>query len=154
MRTHLLSPDKIQFADGVARLRTLDNIIHERPGAHGFNEEDRNAPDRVGAACELAFSDLFKIPWTPLTYGLPDLKTIKSDVGGYHVRGTALPAGKLLLHKDDPDDGIFYLVIDRSPEFDVIGWIRAGDGKVEDYWETFTGRPCYMVPWRALVPVE
>jgi len=104
-----------------------------------------------GAIAEQCVSKLFDIHWKN------SVNTFKSepDVGKYQVRGTTRPDGRLILHPDDKDEEIFILVIiGNGLAHDVIGWCTGKEGKQQQFWETFTGRPCFFVPRDALWSME
>lgn len=71
------------------------------------------------------------------------------------VRTMSKEWGDLILHNSDTDYRIFLLVYGRAPTFQLLGWIRGGDGKNMDYWKDPTGtRPAFFVPQSALRDVD
>jgi hypothetical protein len=75
------------------------------------------------------------------------------DVGPFHVRTSTKANGDLVLHPRDADDEPFVLVVPIAlPVFRIAGWIAGRDGKRPEFWQTFTGRPCYFVPQNVLHP--
>ncbi len=59
-----------------------------------------------------------------------------ADVGGFvEVRTCSFDDGWLWVWPKDDDDRLVVLVVGRSPVFTVIGWIRAGDAKIESNWQ-------------------
>jgi hypothetical protein len=125
------------------RCRSLFRDRQPRYGAAG-NWDD----DIVGALAELVVAKALNL--YP-SFG-PDPDT--SDVGKYHVRATELDHGSLILHRDDPDDGAFLLVVGRPPRFRIVGWCYGHEGKIDAYWSDPTGknRWAYFIPQGALRP--
>jgi hypothetical protein len=79
------------------------------------------------------------------------------DVAEYQVRTTHHQTGRLTIHDDDNNNDIFILVIGdgRTRVFDIVGWIKAIDGKRPEYWvEMQSGTWDFMVPQSALHPFE
>ena len=100
-----------------------------------------------GTAAELAVAKALNRYYVPALH--PQRKG-EADVGPYQVRSTERRDGCLILHPEDASDEIVFLVIGRAPDFDVVGWICAVDGKRPEFWQTYTGRPAYFVPQSAL----
>jgi hypothetical protein len=78
------------------------------------------------------------------------------------VRTTRHANGHLLLHKeskdgraDNPDD-TFVLLRGLAPEFELVGWIIARDGMLDENWgdKANKNRPCYWVPAEVLHPMS
>lgn len=73
------------------------------------------------------------------------------DVGRYQVR-TSQTGPDLLLHPDDQDNHIFWLVVGLNGEYEIRGWIEARIGKDKKYWrDPVGGRGCYFVPQAVLI---
>ena len=69
------------------------------------------------------------------------------DVGPYDVRTRSSHEYDLILHPDDPDDRIFWLVTGVNGSYKVQGWVHAQDGKKNEYWiDPAKGRPAFFVP--------
>ena len=66
---------------------------------------------------------------------MPDTK-IKTKIGDGIIRD--MINGHLPVYPDDPDD---LIIVARDPDTGKLGgWIRAGDGKTDEYWRQ-NGRP-------------
>lgn len=67
---------------------------------------------------------------------------------GHQVRLTQRANGDLLLHPEDEDAHVFYLVAGSTFEtLTVVGRLRAVLGKRREFWrELQPGRPCFVVP--------
>ena len=138
-----LTPDELAEADRVAHARQSENLALDRPDAYGAAKEGGINLHISGARGEKAVAKMLGRPWTG---NLGDLKA--ADVGDIQVRTTTHRRGSLILHPKDDDEDQFYLVIDLSPHFDVVGSIRGRDGKEQRYWRDPTGkcRHAFLVP--------
>ncbi len=81
-----------------------------------------------------------------------------TDVGGdngVEVRTRTEKGRNLILHPKDDDNKKFVVAVTQdAPNILLTGWCTGKSGKKEEYWQTFTGRPCYFVPDEALQPME
>lgn len=74
-----------------------------------------------------------------------------ADVFVYDVRTRSSHNYDLILHPNDPDDRVFWLVTGRNGAYKIHGWIIAKDGKQEKYWkEPVQNRAAFFVPQSAL----
>lgn len=141
MITISLNSRESMHAANVGILRRISAEFKNRTHANGLSRDA--APwdiDINGAMAELAVAKLLGVYWT----GASELGAI--DVLFCDVRHTTVPDGCLLIQKTDANDRPFVLVTGIMPEFNVCGWMLAGDAKQDQYWRTDTGRPCYFVP--------
>jgi len=71
-----------------------------------------------------------------------------SDVGVYQVRATVEHNNRLILHPYDDDDDVFYFVTGHGSQYRIQGWIKASEGKHQEYWQdpTRQGRHAFFVP--------
>ena len=74
------------------------------------------------------------------------------DVGEVDCRATAHKNGRLIVHKNDPDERVFYLLVGYHGNYSVKGWIKGEDAKQDQWWTSPTGQrpPAYFVPQSAL----
>ena len=78
------------------------------------------------------------------------------DVDEVDVRTRSKDFYELILHPDDPDDRIFWLVTGFNGTYKIRGWIKAKDGKKDEYWNDpykkkfGKSRPAFFVPHSAL----
>jgi hypothetical protein len=84
--------------------------------------------DINGALAEMALAKHLNAFWSG-TVGRVDT----SDVGPLHVRSKVEREHRLVILPNDPDDGIFVLVLVSVPTCHVCGWMRAGDVKRSDW---------------------
>lgn len=136
-------------AVGVGGMRNIQARRLGRPDTHGKDVawvEGGWGPHIEGAAAEMALAKFtnsyYEGVWTEIDRQRP-------DVGDLHVRSTNRENGCLILHEADVS-GRYVLMVGMAPKFRIAGWINAGEGKVEQYWRTDTGRPAYFVPQGAL----
>lgn len=150
MKTVTLTQEEIDRADAIGRARHNENLAVGRQDAYGAKKKGGLQLHFRGARGEYAVAKMLGISWTG---NLSDLQA--ADVGPFQVRTTKHSAGRLILHPKDDDEDVFFLVIDRSPEFKVMGWIEAASGKQEQFWSDPTGndRHAYFVPQGALNPL-
>jgi hypothetical protein len=117
---------------------------------HGFDGEPWNI-DIEGAAGEIAAAKALGVYWGA------SVNTFKvgGDVGGLEIRTRSKSEYELLIRDNDPDDSIFVLVTGRSPNFEVVGWMKGKDAKREEWKQTHGGRPpAYFVPQSELHSIE
>ncbi len=73
------------------------------------------------------------------------------DVGKYEVRANHRDNGDLILHPNDKDDAIFWLVTGVNGHFTIRGNITGRIGKDARWWRDGSpGRPAFFVPQSAL----
>lgn len=148
-----LEPYELEIADYVGRLRRAKHEEADAVGGHGISQTDKEnqlAMDCMGARAELAFAKFIGVYWTN---AFDDVigEYPKSDVGGYGVRSTEWPDGCLMVHKRDPDEQTFVLVIVASPFFRFPGSMIGSAAKQEKWWDVERTRSgAYMIPQRRL----
>lgn len=123
------------------KIRALRKDFDHRYGYDPSSAAEDWGTNILGAIAEMAVAKHLNIFWADR----PELD-YKGDVGRYQVRTTWRPNGSLLLHDDDKDGQVFILACGCPPTWRLAGWLLAVDGKQPRYWQTRTGRPCYMVP--------
>lgn len=138
-----------EVASGIhaAGMRRIYNLRNGRQPIYG-EPHDPWAADVEGALAEMAVAKHMDRYWSPASSQAPH--TIPGDVGPLQVRSTTRPNGCLILHPNDPDEAVFWLVTGSAPTYTLAGWIRGADGKLEQYWREDTGRPAFFVPQTAL----
>lgn len=145
---------EMAMAAGVGVRRQLSSIYQNLQGAHGVNNEEQGWQINIEGACgEQVVAKLLGLYWNGSVNSFK-----QPDVSNFHVR-TRSPHTKtkgLPIRPNDPDDGIFILVIGACPNYQVVGWLRARDGK-QSQWNVvgFNGRPdAYFVPESELLPMD
>jgi hypothetical protein len=126
--------------------RQTEALLLGRQHRHGFKGKGWDIHIE-GAAAEYAFSKAAGWFWKSVAH---DPKQLAGDVGKAQIRSTDRENGSLIVHKDDPNEATFVLVVGQIPEFNIAGWIIGKDAKQNEWWRTDTGRPAYFVPQDAL----
>lgn len=145
------------FLCGVLGVLRKVIMIREGQGQSAADKPDKWAREIEGNCGELVFAKLLHLPWVPRVMGADktERQLIKRfDVADLQVRTTHWRNGHLPLLKTDNPDDKFVLVIGESPNFRVVGWIRARDGMKEQYWDEKIDKPAYMVPQDILHGLE
>ena len=120
-----LTPEEVAHARQVGIDRQLNHIRAGNKSGGGFIAFNDNGHEQhaLGAVGELVVAKALGIPWEPA-----GLKCV--DVGGYQVRATVYPTGKLIIRERDRNEEKFVLVTKHSElSYRVCGWISAGDAK-------------------------
>ena len=143
-----LTPVEIWLGASVGVSRRVNAIKNNRTPVNG-QPEDQFWNDHVeGALGEMALAKAFGLYWSGGVFR-------GDDVGPYQVRTRTKHHYDLILHKTDNDEKVFYLVTGQHGRYVIRGWIKAADGKREEYWndKADNGRAAYFVPQAKLNPV-
>jgi hypothetical protein len=133
----------------IGGLRQVSALVHNRPTAHDCDETNAWTYHVNGVAGEVATAKFIDRYWRPLARAA--LRKLPGDVGkGVQARATDLAYGSLIVHKSDPDDAWFYLVLLNLPSYRIAGRIRGRDAKREEWWREDVPHPAYFVPQREL----
>jgi len=147
-----LTEFEMELAALVGTRRQIQNIFGGRKDAYGADYEDGWTSHIEGAAGEIAVAKWGDKFWNG---NIGDLKA--DDVGSWQVRTTTWQNGCLILHPDkDADDKVFFLATGLAPTFFLRGWLRARDGKKEEYWSDpqRRNRWAFFVPQSKLRPMK
>jgi hypothetical protein len=91
----------------------------------------------VGQLAEAVGSEMCVAKYFGLTDFKPTINTFKreADVGArLEVKHTLWRDGHLIVHQSDRADDIAVLVVGRSPEYYLVGWIPVIDAKVKRFY--------------------
>ena len=136
-----LTPSEILVAAMCGAMRNIQSIKEGREPAYGIPPGQDWQYNIEGALGEAAVAKRLGIYWA----GKGKLR--EPDVGIVDVRTSRKHNGDLILHKEDPDDRVFWKVTGENGRYVIRGWILASDGKKDEYWRDGTkGRPAYFVP--------
>lgn len=130
------------------RIAALFGRSNSRYGVSGREPSGRVgwATDIESAGAELYVAAALTRYWTGVRRG-------RVDVGrNLNVRHTPRPDGCLILHPED--EGPFILVTGCSPEFRIVGGIKAEEGKRAEFWRASVPWPAWFVPQSELRPVR
>lgn len=130
----------------VGAMRNLQARRRGRPDNYGKDVTQMEGGWGVhieGAAAEMAVAKFRGAYWDGVW---TEIDRERADVADVQVRSTMRENGCLILHREDRDDALFFLVVGVAPRFRIAGCIRASEGKQERFWRIDTGRPAYFVP--------
>lgn len=140
-----LEMHEIMLAAHAGVMRQVENLKLGRTPAHGCGVESDWQLNVEGCLGEMALAKYLGV-WWPGKGRFRDC-----DVSNVDVRTATKDHYRLILHKEDPDDRVFYLLTGVNGVYTVRGWILGEDGKNEEWWEDpDTGRPAYFVPQSVL----
>jgi hypothetical protein len=140
-----LSSWEMLMAAQAGVLRQVENLQKKRVPAYGVGVDNNWQIHIEGCMGEYALAKYLGIHWS----GKGQLR--KPDVGEFDVRTASRDNYQLILHPEDPDDRIFWLICGKNGAYSIKGWILGRDGKRQEYWkDPVGGRPAYFVPQSAL----
>lgn len=146
-----LAEHEIRYAATIGIDRHIRAVMNGYKQPDGASAEDAWDRDIEGACAELAVAKCLNV------YFCPDINIFKGqDVGGYQVRSTQNPEGKLIIRPNDSSEDTFIFITGVCPTFTVHGWILGADAKRHTEWLFGpNGRPkaCF-VPRTALRPIS
>lgn len=142
---------EVSVAARIGEARTIRNRAKGNGQRHGHADCADWSGDIEAVAAEMAAAKAIGVYFPVLAEADPD-----GDLGyGIHVRATARADGRLILHKDDQDGGLFILVTGTIPTFAVPGFVEAEAAKDDAFWtDPGTGRPAYFIPQNVLHPIK
>jgi len=130
-------------------MRQVENLSKHREPNHDANHENDWQRNIEGCMGEYVLAKYLNIHWTGKGI-IGDL-----DVGPYEVRTTSKETNRLIIHPEDRDNAIFWLICGINGRYKIMGWILGIHGKQQEYWkDPAGGRPAYFVPQSALMPPE
>jgi hypothetical protein len=142
-----LTAEELEVARFVGELRLATALARgARNRIAGY--EVTPAEEMQGAAAELAVARMTnRYPTSLMGRGAV------ADVGlGLQVRSTRHNEGRLVVHRQDPADQSYCLVVAISESlFDVRGFVRGVDARVDEFWRAKANPPGWWVPQVALV---
>lgn len=140
-----LSPNEMRLAchHGVERyVSAMTRGANPKPNVD--QPDNRMEVDLLSCMAELATAKALNVYWS----GVEGINA--PDVGGYEVRSTKHPSGKLIIRENDKPDQKVLLVTCDPPHFNIIGSILVRKGR-QDNWVFRNERgSCWMVPQVAL----
>lgn len=125
----ILTPEEFELGMKWGGIRVRESIKNGNKDKAEGRQADRLRYDIVGCCCEIAAAKALKVEW------VPTVNTFKApDVGGFQVRGTEWPNGKLVFRPGDYEDDTFILVTGCDLEYNVWGWMTGYELKQDKYW--------------------
>lgn len=145
--TITLTPAEIMLGATAGMMRQVENIKNNARPFYGAGRDNDWQLNIEGVLGEMALSKHLGIYWK----GKGTMRA--PDVGDVDVRTTAHEGGHLILHPNDPDDRLFYLLTGKNGTYTLHGSILGRAGKLDKWVKDPTGgRPAYFVPQEALKP--
>lgn len=147
MTTVRLTPEEVEFAAVAGAMRRARALARGLGDRYGEVDTDPWRHDIEGVAAEMAVAKAlgrFYVPALHVQSGA------ESDVAQYQVRSTEHRAGCLLIKDGDRDADVFVLVVGSMPTLTVAGWLRAADGKRQEWRRKVRGREAWFVPQASL----
>ena len=111
-------------------MRMVDNMKNDRQTTYGNNDMQNWQQHVEGSLSEMALAKYKGVFYAPNLGKMGH----QPDVGKEDVRATPYRNGHLLLHPEDDDSRVFWLLIGKQGRYEVVGWMLAGDGKLQEYW--------------------
>jgi hypothetical protein len=146
-----LTQTEMMIAGYVGSGRNTQCLFRKYKPGHGSDNVNDWTKNIEGAGGEMAVAKFLGIYWLPV---IGNLKA--DDAGPYQVRtNCSRRLTDTALHEEDRDDRYYIGVLCFAPRFDIIGFIKGGDGKKKEWWrDGLPGRPAFFVPSRVLRPME
>ena len=140
-----LTPWEMLLAAQAGVMRQVENCKANRIPFYGAGNQNDWQLHIEGCLGEFALSKYLGVFWS----GKGRLRA--PDVGEVDVRTRSKDNYELILHREDPDNRVFYLLCGVNGRYTVKGWITGEEGKQEKFWkDPAGGRPAFFVPQIAL----
>ena len=137
----ILTPTEIMTAATIGVMRQCKAIQKGLKDAHGLKDADSWEINIEGALGECVVAKYKNVYWQ----GCGNVGDC--DVDDFDVRTTKRGDGRLILHRSDADERVYWLVTGSGGIYHVRGWIQGYHGKAAKYWtDPGTGRPAYFIP--------
>ena len=95
------------------------------------------------------------VQWTASNNTLKRVADIPPDIEVRSRSGGGPKGDCLIIRPNDPDDRIHILVLGHCPRYELVGAMRAGEAKQEQWWSDYNGRgAAFFLPPTALYPVH
>jgi hypothetical protein len=136
-----LTSSEIMMAAQAGIMRQVENIKKNAKPYYGASSALDWQLHIEGCLGEFALSKFLNVWW-----GGKGGKR-NPDVDIYDVRTTSSHNNRLILHPNDPDERIFWLLTGCNGTYKIQGWIKGIDGKKAKYWiDPKTNRPAFFIP--------
>lgn len=145
-----LTPNEMMMAATIGVCRHIGALKAGRADAHGMDPGNGWKHHIEGACGEIAVAKALKLFWPGTVNTFKD----GGDVGKLQIKTRSKSHYDLIIREDDSDDAYFVLATGECPNYEVIGYIRARDGKRPEWIQTYGDRPAaWFVPQSALIPI-
>jgi len=149
-----LTAAELQLVAHVGIARAAHAIAVKAHQPHG-EPPDRWLADIGGAAAEYVVARHLGRAWVAIPengHGGPDVIGRDGDAP-IDVRWSPSPRGSLIVHRQDPPDWAYVLVVGALPSLTIVGGIRGALAQRPEHWFEAAPRPAYFVPQDALRPL-
>lgn len=136
-----LTDDEIELAGQAALRRAANAVKREAKNAYGAPDDGQGGVTEHYPGClgEIAVAKHLNRYWNDPFGGIPGGPDVAFK---YQVRAMQQDHHCLILHDKDKDKAIFFLARIALPRVQILGWLRAGDGKKATGGKTNpTGKP-------------
>jgi len=146
MKTVWLTWAELIMAASAGVLRRVQNAKHRTEQRFGSSRAESSWQNEIiGCIGEVGLAKYKNRFWMGAigNYRAADTSRI------YHVRATECPNGRLIIHKEDPDDAPFVLARVRENEVTLVGWLYGREGKRSEWWYAPPNHPnwqAFFVP--------
>ena len=133
-----LDSDDLLKIDRIATIcETQIKLRKQRDDFTAFNDTNR-----LGYFGEYAFAKWLDAPFTYNSYD-----RLSTDVMGYQIKSTLLPAGSLIKKQQNPPGTYVLAVIDDKRDTVTFkGWALSSEIEQECYWRTNVPKPAWFMP--------
>jgi hypothetical protein len=145
-----LTTKELQMAITEAGFRHINGLRGCEQGSGYKWDMSAMGMDVNGVAGEIAFCKMVNLYWSPGEGPQP-----YADVGAFQIKTTHHENGKLIIVPHCHND-LCVLMVGHDRDFRCAGWIKAQDGRQEQWRYSLTGtRPAtYNVPQAFLYPLS
>jgi hypothetical protein len=141
MTVVVLDAAEMLLAANAGIMRHIENVKKGAKPAYGAGNQNDWQIGIEGAICEFVLAKHLGVFW----HGKGKMRG--DDAGPYQVRGSQKKNACLILHPEDNDDKIYYLVTGYNGIYRVCGYVLGKDGKQQKYWkDPAGGRPAFFIP--------
>ena len=138
------------MASDVGRMRQLAALKKGMRDQHGY--DGLGWTEHIEGACgEMCVAKHLGVYWDG------SVNTFKGDdlPGGAQVRTRSRHDYELIIRPNDDPNAAYILVTGKCPKYKIRGWIFAEDGRKDEWWKAYGGRPpAHFVPHDALRPIH
>lgn len=141
MNDVFLTPIEIEISLLVARKRYLES--RKMGLVEKTYLENSSEVDQIGAAGEMAVAKHLGMYWYAgvNTFHGPDIEP------NIQVRTVKNPNHRLIIRPADNKEDIYFLVLNQSPRFTILGWIYGKMVCVDKFWMSPNGGPgAWFIP--------
>ena len=136
---------------GFERATALDSTANH----NSRKDKHLNYHDYITQLSEAVGSEIAVAKFLAISDFEPTINTFKreADVGSrIEVKWTKWQDGHMIIHQSDRNTDIAILVVGKSPEYYLVGWIPVAQAKVQQHW--VSSERNWWIGQRNLRPME